>query len=53
MFWGAFFFLLLLDYLFDDYYHPIRMTMLMINLNDLIVLTMVVNFVKHLMMHLK
>jgi hypothetical protein len=28
------------------------MMMLMINLNDLIVLTMVVNFVKHLKMHL-
>jgi hypothetical protein len=28
------------------------MMMLMINLNDLMVLTMVVNFVKHLKMHL-
>jgi hypothetical protein len=37
------------DYLFDDYYHPM---MMMINLNDLMVLTMVVNFVKHLKMHL-
>lgn len=43
--------LIIVDYLFDGYYHQIMM-ILMIYLNDLMVLTMAVNFVKHLKMHL-